>query len=156
MVLIIVAILVVAAWLAMQSAKVASRNEAMKTAASTIDQAVSTFSRMYPPVGSQPDALLPPARGANPWRASSTQGLFDETGEPLLGEWPSNPFDRSQSVEVYRYATAASCATGQPGQVKVCRLDPVADGRLAYLIRAWGKDSNGAPTQVYSVRHGGV
>jgi prepilin-type N-terminal cleavage/methylation domain-containing protein len=152
-VLIIITVLAVAAWVAMQSAQVASRNDAMKSAASTIDTAVSTYNRMYPPVGGAADRLL---AAPNPWQMSNSQtALVDETGEPLLNNWPKNPFGGNGGVTVTRYLAVGSCANGQPGEIKVCRLNPVTDGRLSYEIRAWGKDSNGAAKLVYNTQHGG-
>lgn len=154
-VLIIISILVAAVWVAMRSAQVAARNDSMKAAAATIDTAIGTFNRMYPPIGGVADPLMPGATtGSNPWRGSSTRGLYDETGERLIAVWPADPFRSNATVEVWRYPGATSCANGRPGQVKVCRL-PLSEGRLTYEIRAWGKDGNGATRQVYYARHGG-
>ena len=151
-VLIIISVLLVAAWVAMQSARVASRNDAMKSAASSIDQAVSAYNRMYPPVGGSADRLL---AAPNPWNSSNQNtALVDETGEPLLNNWPANPWG-TNGVVVTRYLAVGSCASGQPGEVKVCRLNPATDGRLSYEIRAWGKDSNGNPKLLYNTQHGG-
>lgn len=159
-VLIIIGILVMGAWVAMQSAKIASRNDAMKAAAASIDNAVSSFNRANPPVP-DPITLVRTDRlvqgGTTPWTTNRNTPLKDDAGEPILAEWPRDPFveGTNTGVKVYRYATQNSCAAGRAGEIKVCRLPVAADGAHSYVIRAWGKDKDGNPTVVYVANHGG-
>lgn len=156
-VMIIIGILLAAAWVAMQSAKVQSRNDAMKAAAASVDAAIGTFNRMYPRVGAgATDALL---RGPNPWVGNTgnpSQGLADETGEWILAEFPSNPYRSNTNVRVFRYAVPQPCAAvagGAPGDIRVCRMGG-ANGALTYTIRAYGRNTQNQTVTVYTASHG--
>lgn len=152
-VLIIVSILILSAMLLMRSTQVASRNEAMRAAGGSIDQAVGAFNRMYPVVGAQPDRLAP-FQGAT-WSGNvgpAASGLTDETGEWLLSDWPANPYSGAP-VPVLRSPNPAYCTSGAAGTVRVCRLGAAA-GRQAFVVAAWGRDRNGTPVEVYRARHG--
>lgn len=152
-VLIIVSILILSAVLLMGSAQVASRNEAMRTAGASIDQAVGSFNRMYPVVGGQADRLAPfegAAWSGNVGTASA--GLTDETGEWLLSDWPTDPYTGTP-VRVLRSPNQAYCGMGAAGTVRVCRLR-AASGRQTYMVVAWGRARDGSPTEVYRASHG--
>jgi prepilin-type N-terminal cleavage/methylation domain-containing protein len=158
-VLVIIAILVTASWVAMQSAKVQSRIDATKAAAASMDKAFGTFNRMYPPVGGIPDPLgqLPQPMTANPKPGVMPTGnqrfLMDQTGEPLLENWPRNPYTTG-GVSVTTSTNPASCnATGQPGTIIVCRLGGT-NGALTYRIVAFAKDKDNNNVRVYDEQHG--
>lgn len=158
-VLIIISVLIIASIVATRSARVASRNDAMKAAAASIDQAVGSFNRMYPavpdPFTNRVNDQLVTRRLGQAWTGNTgnpNTGLADETGGWLLSTWPRDPWT-GRGVRVLRYATLTSCNGGRAGEVKVCRLG-AAQGRQTYLIRAWGKDSNGRAKLVYTAQHG--
>ena len=149
--MIIIALLVILVSLALNSAKVASRNEAMKSAAASIDRGIGALNRIYPRVGAN-DPLVQRGSGAV-WSGntgSPNTGLADETGAWILNEWPDNPY-ATGGVVVRRYATPAPCAaTGAPGEVRVCRT-----AGMTYTIRAFGRNRDGNAIEVYRADHGG-
>jgi prepilin-type N-terminal cleavage/methylation domain-containing protein len=159
-VLIIISILVAAAWKAMVGAKVATRVEAMETATAQIDSAFGTFNRMYPPIGADPFQQL--QASSTPMTANPTPGqappanrryLADETNEPLMNAWPKNPYSTG-GVRVFVYTSPAQCAgIGQPGDIRVCRMGG-ANGAQTYTITGYAKDKTGASVVVYTASHG--
>lgn len=152
-VMIIIAILVFAVSQAMSSAKVTSRNEGMKTAAASVDQAIGSFNRIYPRVGVT-DPFMQRGGGAV-WSGntgSPNNGLADETGAWILNEWPDNPYTPTGGVVLRRYATPAPCAAmGAPGEIRACRT---AAGGMTYTVRAYGRDKDGTTIVVYRADHG--
>ncbi len=151
-VLIIISALSLLLFTAMTSAKVASRNEAMKAAAASVDQALGAFNRIYPRVGAS-DPFVQRDSGAA-WTGntgSPTTGMADETGAWILQKWPDNPYAPG-GVTVRRYATAAPCAAmGVPGEVRACRT---ALGGMTYQVRAYGRSKDGSTIEVYRATHG--
>lgn len=157
-VVIIIATLVVLIMGMMKSAREAARNDSMKTAGASIDQAIGSFNRMHPPVpppGSTTirDELIQRSAG-QAWSGNTgnpANGLADDVGEWLVAQWPVNPF-RPGGVVVRRYSTQGNCtAGGVPGEVRVCRTPA---GPMTYMVTAWGKNRDGNPTIVYRATHG--
>ncbi|MCW2923870.1 MAG: hypothetical protein JWM98_1274 [Thermoleophilia bacterium] len=151
-VMVIIAVLIAGAWMAMRSAKSSARARAMTTAAASVDEAIGAYNRMYPPVAAGSDPLWQRAPGAV-WTGNTgtaALGLADETGEWILNEWPANPY-ASGGVKVSRYASDASCTSGQPGEVHVCRA---VAGTMTYHVVAWAKDTSDATIKVYDMSHG--
>lgn len=150
-VMIILSVLVLAVVLAATSAKVTSRNQAMRSAGANVDQAVGSFNRIYPPVGGIADPLVARTQFAST-ATTAPAGLVDETGARILRSWPTNPYT-GQPVRVLRFAAASSCDSGAIGEIRVCRVP--ANGAQTYRITAWGRNRNGVAQLVYTARHGG-
>lgn len=151
-VLIIIGILTVVISQALVAARVASRNETMKAASASVDQALGSMNRIYPRVGGT-DPFVQRGGGAM-WSGNTGSpdvGLADETGAWILNEWPDNPF-AAGGVQLRRYATPAPCAAmGPPGEIRACRT---AAGGMTYTVRAFGRDKDGNAVEVYRASHG--
>jgi prepilin-type N-terminal cleavage/methylation domain-containing protein len=151
-VMVIVSILVSIVVVATRSARVSSRNSAMKADAAAIDGAISSFNRIYPAVGGT-DPLMARGSGVRWDRQGGdpSVGLADETGEWLLSSWPQNPY-AAGGVRVYR-AVASPCtkAGAAAGDILVCRSDPARPG--SYEVVGWGRAGNGSVREVYRVLH---
>lgn len=157
-VLVIIGILVTAAWVALQAAKEQSKIDAMKTAAATIDNGFGSFNRIYPPVGADPFGQLPTNMTANqragtPFPNATTKYLQDESMEPLIAEWPKNPYGTG-GVRVTAYTSPVPCTQmGVPGEVRVCRMGG-ANGAQTYTVVGYAKDRSGATFRAYTASHG--
>lgn len=149
-VMIIIAILVLMVSLALNSSKVASRNQAMKSAAASVDQALGSFNRIYPRVGtSDPFWQRSKNKAWSGNTGSPNKGLADETGAWILNEWPSNPYVTG-GVVLRRYSSPTSCAAmGVPGEIRACRT-----AGMMYTVRAFGRNRSGATIEVYRASHG--
>lgn len=153
-VMIIIAILSLLVIGVLRSSRVAAANDAARAAASSIDQAVADFNRIYPPLATDPLMTRGGGAGGAPWTSEATdpaQGLADETGERLLSEWPTNPYGPG-GIRVHRRIDPACTLPGaRPGDVLVCRID--AARRMRYAVVAWGKGPGGATVEVYREAH---
>lgn len=152
-VVIIISMLMAILTIAMNSSKVAARNEGMKTAAGSVDKAVGSFNRIYPRIGAS-DPFVQRGGTGVVWSGntgSTATGMADETGAWILAEWPDNPF-AAGGVQLRRYATPGPCAAmGAPGEVRACRT---AAGGMTYTITAYGRDKDGNAFVVYRADHG--
>lgn len=135
-VIVIIGVLVTAAWVAMQGAKTSSRARAMTATTSSVAQAVSSFNRMRPPIG----ASDPITAGTSwsPTQTEATGGLYSITGERLLDPWPTNPYSGGP-VTVRRQA---ACPSSVPiGQVTICR--PGGASRATFRVLGGARDRSG-------------
>lgn len=152
-VMVVTATLLGAAWVGMRSARTATYARSTIAVATTVGQAISTFNRQYPAVGTPlVDPLLTRGGGA-PFTSTQPEpsGLFSPGGEPLLSPWPTNPYT-GKPVTIRRASAAACPTTGSPGDVAVCRVPPTAGHPSSFRIRAWARRTDGSSYAIYDVQ----
>lgn len=139
-VMLILSILLTAAWMGIQGARTASRAHAMTGTASTVAQAASAFNRMRPPIqGNTPPDPLMSGTTFTPTQSEAAGGLYSITGERLLDPWPVDPYTGNPVTIRRQAACPASVAVGQ---VVICRVGGTSRSTFRVLGGAKDKDGN--------------
>lgn len=137
----IVAILIVASFVALSGGKRSAKARAMTVVAADVGKAVATYNRMNPPINT--DRLV----AGSTWTSTQTEaagGLYATTGERLLDPWPTDPYT-GDPVTIRRGAT---CPTTAPvGTIAVCRV--AGANRTTFRVRAWARNQSNASYVVY-------
>ena len=149
-VLVLIAILSAAVILSLHGGKIKQRDNSMVAATATFQGALAEYVRSYPSGGTVPDAIV--SRGGysgdwNPDVASSNTpltGLYGVGADPLIKQWPVNPFLPTQHISVSHGSCAGPIVAGH---VSVCWADPA---KTYVRVVGWGLDAKtSAPVKVF-------